>query len=429
MDQTYELDTLAVHGGYEPDSAERSVVPPIYQTNAYAFESVEQATNVFNLSEAGNIYSRITNPTVAVLEERVNQMEGGVGAVAMASGHAAIFNSIVNLAGTGDEVVSSQQIYGGAVNLLGVTLANIGIHTTFVDVADLSAWEAAVTDKTKAFFVETVGNPNANIADISAIADIAHKYGIPLIVDSTLTTPMLIRPFDFGADIIIHSATKYLSGQGNSMAGIVVDSGNFKWEGNPRFPQYNTPDKSYHGLVYGKDVGDAGFITRLRTLQLRDIGACLSPFNAFLILTGIETLGLRMERHCENAQTVAEFLEQHPAVDRVHYPLLPESEDYALAEKYLPDGCGAVFTFELKGGREAGAKFINSVKLFRHVANLGDARSLVIHPATTTHSQLSDQQLLDSGISPGTVRLSIGIENIKDILEDLEQAIDEATKK
>lgn len=427
MEKNYELETLAVHGGYTPDDAERSVVPPIYQTNAYAFESVEQAASVFDLSAAGNIYSRITNPTVSFLEERVNLMEGGVGAVAMSSGHAAIFNTILNLAGTGDEIVSSQNIYGGAVNLLGVTLENLGITTHFVPVRDLSAWENAVTDKTKAFFVETVGNPNADVADIRAIADIANKHGIPLIVDSTLTTPYLFKPFEHGADIIIHSATKYLSGQGNSMAGVVVDSGNFVWKDNPRFPQFNRPDKSYHGLNFGSDVGNAGFIVRLRTLLLRDIGACLSPFNAFLVLSGMETLCLRMERHCENAQAVAEFLSQQPAVEKVHFPLLPDSEDYALAKKYYPNGVGAVFTFELKGGRDAGAKFMDSLELLQIVANLGDTRSLVIHPATTTHSQLSDQQLRDSGISPGTVRLSIGIENKKDIIADLEQAIQAAT--
>lgn len=419
---SYSLDTLAVHAGYTPDSAEHCTVPPIYQSNAYAFESVEHAKSLFELKTPGNIYSRLTNPTVSILEERVNAMEGGVGAVAMASGHAAMFNTFLNLAETGDEIVSSLMIYGGAINMMGVTLNRLGIKVRFVDPDDFDAWEAAINDRTKALFVEVVGNPNANVADLEKLADIAHRHNIPLVVDSTLTTPCLIRPIEHGADIVVHSATKYLGGQGNSMAGVVVDSGNFRFEDNERFPQYNTPDVSYHGLVFGKDCGNAGFITRLRALLLRDIGACLSPFNAFLVLTGMETLPLRMRRHCDNAMAVAEFLQAHPAVESVNYPLLQGNRYYETARKYLPNGASSCFTFVLKGGLSAGIQFMESLKLFRNVSNLGDTRSMVSHPATTTHSQLSEQQMADSGITPGTVRISVGIEGEQDLIADLDQA-------
>lgn len=427
-DRKLSLDTISVHGGYTPDAAERAVNVPIYQTNAYAFESPQHAAELFALERPGNIYTRLSNPTVSALEERVSLLEGGVGAVAMSSGHAVIFNTILNLAGAGDEIVSSICIYGGAINLLGVTLKNIGIKTVFVDPDDFGGWEAAITPKTKAFFVELIGNPNANIADIEKIAGIAHRHGVPLIVDSTFATPIMCRPFEFGADLIIHSATKYLGGQGNSMAGVVVDSGNFKFAGNDRFPQYNAPDKSYHGFNFGTDCGNAGFITRMRALILRDIGACLSPFNAFLVLCGIETLHLRMRRHFDNALKIAVYLDANPNVSFVNYPGLEDNKYYSLTQKYLPGGAGAVFTFGLKGGREAGIKFIESLRLFMHVANLGDTRSLVIHPATTTHSQLSDEQLVAAGISAETVRLSIGIEDPDDLIADLEQAIEKAIK-
>lgn len=429
MSDVFKPETIAVQGGYDPaENESHTTTVPIYQSNAYDFGSVETAAGRFDLSESGNIYTRITNPTVACLENRVNELEGGVGAVAFSSGHAAIFSSILNIACAGDEIVSSRQIYGGAINLLDHTLKNIGIETKFVDVDDLAAWEEAITPKTRAFFIEIVGNPNANVADVEKIAEIAHRHNIPLIADSTFTTPALIRPFEYGVDIVIHSATKFLGGQGNSMAGIVVDSGNFQWLDNERFPLFNAPDPSYHGIVFAKDVGDAGFAARLRTQLLRDVGSCLSPFNAFLILNGIETLFLRMPRHCENALTTAEFLEKHPLVEKVHYPFLPSDEYYPLAKKYLPKGAGSVFTFELKGGRDAGIKFLNSLKLFRIVANVGDTKSLAIHPASTTHSQLSDQQLIDGGITSGTVRLSVGIENIEDILADLQQALEASDK-
>lgn len=423
-----KFNTLAIHAGQTPDTDTHSIAAPIYQTTAYAFDSSEHAKELFELKAPGNIYSRLSNPTSDLLERRVAALEGGVGALAMASGHAAIFNTILNLAVAGDEVVSSICIYGGAINLFGVTLKNLGINVKFVDPDDFDAWENAVTEKTKAFFVETVGNPNANVADIERLAQIAHSHGIPLIVDSTFTTPYLCRPFEFGADFIIHSATKFLGGHGTSMCGIIVDSGKFVFEGNERFPQYNEPDVSYHGAVFAKDFGSAGFITRLRALILRDLGACLSPFNAFLILQGIETLPLRMERHYQNALGVAKYLQQHPMVEFVNFPGLPDNRYHALQEKYMPLGCGSVFTFGLKGSRETGAKFIDSLKLFGNVANVGDVRSLVIHPATTTHSQLSDEQLRGAGITAQTIRLSVGLEDLEDLIADLSQAIEAACR-
>lgn len=418
----YKFDTKVIHSGYERDPATHSVVPPIYPTNAYIFDNAENAKKLFSLEEPGNIYSRLGNPTCDVLEKRIADLDGGVGALAFSSGHAAIFNTVVNLCSQGDEIVSSANIYGGAINLLGVTLDRLGVKVRFVDPDDLEAWEKAVTPNTKMFFTEVVGNPNANVSDLSAIADIAHKHGIPLVTDSTFTTPYLCRPIEFGADIVIHSATKFLSGHGSVMAGIVVDSGRFNFKDNPRFSLYNDPDPSYHGLVFA-DLGAPAFIMRLRALITRDLGACLSPFNAYITLLGVETLPLRMDRHCENALACAEFLEQRPEVEKVHCPMLKSSEYYGLAQKYAPKGTGGVFTFELKGGREAGRKFMDSLKLLKIVANVGDVRSMVIHPATTTHSQLSSEQLRAAGITENTVRLSIGLEDKQDIIADLEQAI------
>lgn len=427
-EKNFGFDTLAVRAGYVPDSDQHSVAPPIYMTNAYAFESVEYAKELFELNRPGNIYTRLSNPTTDVLEKRVAALDGGAAAVAMSSGHGVMFSTFLNLAQAGDEIVSSICIYGGAINMMGVTLGNLGIKTRFVDPANLEEWEAAVTDRTKAFFVELIGNPNANVADIAAIAAIAHRHGIPMIVDSTFTTPALCRPILHGADIVIHSATKFLCGNGTAMCGIAVDAGTFRFEGNPRFPQYNNPDVSYHGRVFATDFGNVGFAARLRALILRDIGACLSPFNAFLCLNGIETLSLRMKKHSENALAVARHLAAHPGVDFVNYPGLESSPYYALAQKYLPQGAGGVLTFGLKGSRETGARFIDSLKLLMNVANVGDARSMVIHPATTTHSQLSDEQLVRSGISPQTVRLSAGLEDVSDILADLDAAIAAAQK-
>jgi O-acetylhomoserine (thiol)-lyase len=417
------FDTLMIHAGQKPDSDTMSRTLPIYQTTAYAFKSVEHAQNLFALKEEGNIYTRLQNPTNDVLEKRIAELDGGVGGLATASGHAAMFMTFVNLCNTGDEIVSSICIYGGAINMMGLSLRKLGINVNFVDPDDLNAWEAAVTDKTKAFFVEAVGNPNANVADIEKIAEIAHRHGIPLIVDSTFTTPYLVRPIEWGADIVIHSATKFLGGHGTSMEGLVIDSGKFEWLGNPRFPDFNIPDEGYHGMVYGRDCGKAAFITKLRVHVLRDYGSAASPFNTFMILQGVETLSLRMKKHCENAVKIAQYLSDSPFVDFVNYPALKSSKYYELAQKYLPLGCGGVFTFGLKGNRETGAKFIEALKIFSHVANVGDVRSLVIHPASTTHSQLTDSQLFASGITPTTIRLSIGLEDADDLIFDLEQAM------
>lgn len=422
------FDTLAVRAGYVPDSDQHSVATPLYMTNAYAFESVEHAKELFELKAAGNIYTRLSNPTVDVLEKRVAALDGGIAAVAMSSGHGVMFSTFINLAQAGDEIVSSICIYGGAINMMGITMGNLGIKTKFVDPSKLEEWENAITEKTKAFFVEVVGNPNANVADIEAIAAIAHRNGIPMIVDSTFTTPALCRPIEHGADIVIHSATKFLCGNGTAMCGIAVDAGTFSFADNPRFPQYNNPDHSYHGKVFAKDFGNVGFATRLRTLILRDIGACLSPFNAFLCLNGIETLSLRMKKHSENALAVAQHLAEHPDIEFVNYPKLKSSPYYELSEKYLSNGAGGVMTFGLKGSRETGAKFIDSLKLLMNVANVGDSRSMVIHPATTTHSQLTDDQLVRSGITPQTIRLSVGIEDVADIISDLDSAIAVAKK-
>ena len=423
MDKNYSIDTLAVHAGYETDEATMSVTPPLYMTNAYVFNDAAHARTLFELKEPGNIYTRLQNPTSDILEKRVAALDGGVGALAFSSGHAAIFNSIINLCSEGDEMVSSINIYGGAINLLGVTLDRLGIKVKFVNPDNLDEWENAVTDKTKLFFTEVIGNPNANVSDLSAIAEIAHKHGIPFMVDSTFTTPYLCRPIEFGADFVVHSATKFLGGHGQVMSGVVVDSGKFVFKGNKRFPLMNEPDVSYHGVVFA-DLGETAFISRLRALVTRDIGACPSPYNSYAILTGLETLSLRMQRHCENALAVAQFLESHEKVEKVNYPALPSSPYHELLKKYCPKGAGGVFTFVLKGGKPAGEKFMNSLELLQIVANVGDARSQVIHPASTTHSQLSAQQLIDAGISEGTVRLSIGIEDKADIIADIKQALD-----
>lgn len=421
-DKEYGFDTLMIHAGTEPDPVTHAVNLPVYQATAYTFDSTEHARRLFELAEPGNIYTRLSNPTVDALERRVAALDGGIGALAMSSGHAVMVAAFLNLASQGDEIVSSICIYGGAINMMGVTLGRMGINVKFVDPDDLSAWENAVTDKTKAFFVEAVGNPNVNLSDIEAIAAIAHKHGIPMIVDSTFTTPYLIQPIRYGADYVIHSATKFLGGHGTAMCGIVTDAGTFQFKGNPRFPLYNEPDVSYHGVVFA-DMGEGAFITRLRALVLRDMGACCAPMNAFLILQGIETLSLRMRRHSESALAVAKYLSENPDVSFVHYPGLPGDTYYQRAEKYLPRGAGGVMTFGVKGGRAACAKFIDSLKLITHVANVGDVRTLVIHPATTTHSQLSDEQLAQAGITAETIRLSVGLEDVTDIIADIEQAI------
>lgn len=421
--ENYSIDTLAVHAGYETDKATHSVTPPLYLTNAYQFENAEHARALFELKEPGNIYTRLQNPTTDIFEARMAALDGGVGGMMFASGHAAIFNTIVNLCCQGDELVSSINIYGGAINLLGVTLDRLGIKVKFVNPDNMEEWENAVTDKTKLFFTELIGNPNANVSDIEKIAEIAHSHGIPFMVDSTFTTPYLCRPIEFGADLVIHSATKFISGHGQVMAGVIVDSGNFDFKGNPRFPLFNEPDVSYHGVVFA-DLGKAAFLGRLRALVTRDIGACPSPYNALVCLTGVQTLSLRMARHCENALAVAKFLESHDKVEKVNYPALESSPYYELCKKYCPKGAGGVFTFQLKGGKKAGETFMNSLKLLQIVANVGDVRSQVIHPASTTHSQLSSEQLVAAGITEGTVRLSIGIEDKVDIINDIAQALD-----
>lgn len=419
----YQFETIQIHGGHTPDKETNSRAVPIYQTTSYTFDDTQDAAEKFALSKAGNIYTRITNPTTAVLEDRLNELEGGVGAVAVASGTAAVTYAIQNLASSGDHIVSASTLYGGTFNLFAHTLPEFGITTTFVEPDHLSNFEEAIKENTKAIFVETIGNPITNVADLEAIAEIAHKHELPLIVDNTFATAYLNRPFDFGADIVVYSATKFIGGHGVALGGVVIDSGKFNWA-NGKFPKLVEPDPSYHGLSYTKDVGAAAYITRLRVSLLRDTGAAISPFNSFLLILGLETLSLRLERHVENALAVAEFLTKHPKVEWVNYPGLTDNKYYELSKKYLPKGAGSVFTFGVKGGAEAGKQLINHVELFSLLANVGDAKSLIIHPASTTHSQLSEEELKASGTSPELIRLSIGIENIEDILGDLAQALD-----
>ncbi|WP_434565221.1 homocysteine synthase [Thermoanaerobacterium thermosaccharolyticum] len=423
-----KFDTLQVHAGQEPDPATGAVAVPIYQTSSYIFKDTEHAASLFSLKEPGNIYTRIMNPTNDVFEKRIAALEGGVGAVATASGSAAITYSILNILGTGDEIVSASTLYGGTYNLFALTLPKLGIKTTFVDPDDPENFRKAITDRTKALYIETIGNPGINIPDFEAIAKIAHENKIPLIVDNTFATPYLFRPFEYGADIVVHSATKFIGGHGTSIGGVIVDSGKFDWAGSGRFPEFVEPDPSYHGIKYVESFGPAAYITKLRVQLLRDTGASLSPFNAFLFLQGLETLSLRVQRHVENAQKVAEFLASNPNVTWVNYPGLKENKYHELAKKYLPKGAGAILTFGIKGGINAGIKFINSLELFSLLANVGDAKSLVIHPASTTHSQLSEEELALAGVTPDQIRLSIGIEDIDDILYDLDQALKKAAE-
>ena len=422
LPENLRFDSLAVHGGQEPDPTTGSRAVPIYQTTAYNFRDSEHAANLFGLKEAGNIYTRIMNPTTDVFEKRITALEGGVGALAFASGHAAISAAIFNIAQAGDEIVSSSTLYGGTYNMFAYTLPRLGINVNLVDASDPENFRKAITPKTKALYAEIIGNPKIDILDIEKVAAIAHENGIPLIVDSTFATPYLCRPFDFGADIVIHSATKFIGGHGTSMGGVVVDGGKFDW-GNGKFPLLSEPDPSYHDMSFSQALGNIAFIMRLRVQILRDLGACLSPFNSFQFLLGLETLHLRMQRHAENAQKVAEFLAKHEQVSWVSYPGLESHPDNKLAKKYLPKGPGSILTFGIKDGLEAGRKFINSLKLFSLLANVGDAKSLVIHPASTTHSQLTPEQLVSAGVPEDMVRLSLGIEDAQDIIEDLEQAL------
>jgi O-acetylhomoserine (thiol)-lyase len=422
-ERSWSLETIAVHGGQQVDPSTLSRAVPLYQTTSYVFRDTEHAARLFGLQEFGNIYTRIMNPTTDVFEQRMAQLEGGAGALAVASGQAAITYSILNIAGAGDEIVSATSLYGGTHNLFAVTLPKLGIHVRFVDPADPENFRRAITDRTKALYIESIGNPKCDVPDIEAIAAIAHEHGLPLIVDNTFATPYLLRPIDYGADIVVHSATKFIGGHGTSIGGVIVDSGRFDWRASGRFPGLTEPDPSYHGVVYTDAFGPLAYILKARVQLLRDMGAALSPFNAWLFLQGLETLHLRMQRHSENALAVARFLEAHPAVESVSYPGLESHPSHALAKKYLPKGQGAILTFEVRGGVEAGRRVIESVRLFSHLANVGDSKSLIIHPASTTHQQLTPEAQLAAGVTPGMIRLSVGTEAIQDILDDLDQAL------
>ncbi len=424
----YHFNTLAVHGGHDGDPATHSRAVPIYQTTSYLFDSAEHAASLFGLQEFGNIYSRIMNPTQDVLEKRVAALEGGMAALAFSSGQAAETLAILTLANAGDEIISTTSLYGGTYNLFHYTLPKLGITVRFVDAEDERALRAAINDKTKAIYTETVGNPKLDIVDIEKLAAIAHENRLPLIIDNTTPSPALCRPIEHGADLVIHSLTKFIGGHGTSIGGIIVDAGKFDWKASGRFPDFTTPDPSYHGLVYTDAFGPLAFILKARVQSLRDIGACISPFNAFLILQGAETLHLRLERHSENAMEVAKFLQSHPQVESVNYPGLESSPFFERTKKYMPTGAGALITFNIRGGLEAGKKFINSVKLISLLANIGDAKSLVIHPASTTHSQLSEEEQASTGVTPGLVRLSIGIEDVRDIVADIDSALKVATR-
>jgi O-acetylhomoserine (thiol)-lyase len=421
----YGFTTRQLHAGQVADPTTNSRAVPIYQTTAYQFKNTEHAANLFALKEFGNIYTRIMNPTNDVFEQRIASLEGGVGALAVSSGHAAQFQAIFTLVGAGDHIVSASTLYGGTFNQFVYSFPRLGIEVTLVDPGDPENFRRAIRPNTKILYGETLGNPSINIFPFEEVAKIGKEFGIPLMIDNTFATPYLFRPFEWGANIVVHSATKFIGGHGTSIGGVIVDGGNFEWKGNPRFPNFNTPDDSYHGLVYG-DLAAAGlppFIIKARVQILRDYGGSLSPFNSFLFLQGLETLSLRIERHVANALKVAEFLKAHPKVTWVAYPGLKDSPEYKAAQKYLPKGPGSILGFGIKGGAEAGRKFIESLVLFSHVANVGDAKSLAIHPATTTHSQLNEEQQKSAGVSPDFVRLSIGIEDIEDILWDLDQAL------
>ena len=427
MEKKPGFDTVALHGGQQPDPTTGSRAVPIYQTTSYVFKSSEHAANLFGLKEFGNIYTRIMNPTWDVLEQRIAQLEGGVAALVTASGQAAETYAILNIANSGDHIVSSSSLYGGTYNLFHYTLPKLGIEVTFVDPSDPENFRKAVKPNTKLFFAETLGNPKNDMLDIEAVAKVAHGEGVPLIIDNTVATPYLCRPLDWGADIVIHSLTKFLGGHGTSIGGIIVDGGKFDWTSG-RFPGLTEPDPSYHGLKFSEALGNIAYIIKARVQLLRDMGAALSPFNAFLVLQGVETLSLRVQRHSDNAMAVAKFLEGHPAVSWVNYPGLPSHPQHALARKYLAHGFGAIIGFGIKGGLKAGVKFIDSVKLLSHLANIGDAKSLVIHPASTTHQQLSAKEQVESGVTGDFIRLSVGIEDVDDIKADIDQALTASQK-
>ena len=417
----YKFETLQLHVGQETaDPTTNSRAVPIYQTTSYVFHNSQHAADRFGLADAGNIYGRLTNSTQDVLEKRVAALEGGSAALALASGAAAISYTIEALAANGGHIVSQKTIYGGSYNLLAHTLPQYGISTTFVDAHNLKEVEGAIQENTRAIYLETLGNPNSDIPDIDAIAEIAHRHGLPLVIDNTFGTPYLIRPIEHGADIVVHSATKFLGGHGTTLGGIIVESGKFNWKASGKYPNIASPNPSYHGVSFYDAVGPAAFVTYIRAILLRDTGATISPFNAFLLLQGVETLSLRLDRHAENTKKVVEFLSKHPQVQKVNHPSLPDHPDHALYQKYFPNGGASIFTFEIKGGKEAAWKFIDNLKIFSLLANVADVKSLVIHPASTTHSQLNDEELADQGITQSTIRLSIGTEHIDDIIADLE---------
>lgn len=422
MERKLGFDSIALHGGQSPDASTGARAVPIYQTTSFVFKDTTHAANLFGLKEFGNIYTRIMNPTCDVLEQRVAALEGGVGALATASGQAAETLAILNIASAGDQIVSSESLYGGTYNLFHYTLPKMGIEAAFVDPRNPQNFKRAITSKTRLVYAETLGNPKNDMLDIEAVAKIAHDAGVPLIIDNTVATPYLCRPFDWGADIVVHSLTKFLGGHGNSLGGMIVDSGKFDWA-NGRFPQLVEPDPSYHGMKFVETFGNLAYILKARVHLLRDLGPALSPFNAFLILQGVETLSLRVQRHCDNALKVAQFLEVHPAVKWVNYPGLESHPTHALAKKYLQNGYGAILGFGIKGGLQAGIKFINALGLVSHLANIGDAKSLVIHPASTTHQQLSPQEQVATGVTEDFVRLSIGLETVGDIIADIDHAL------
>ena len=423
-ERNLKFETLQLHVGQEqPDPVTDARAVPIYQTSSYVFRNSEHAAARFGLSDAGNIYGRLTNPTEDVFEKRIAALEGGVAALAVASGAAAISYTIQNLAQAGDHIVAAKNIYGGTYNLLAHTLPQYGVNTTFVDPFNYEEVEAAIQDNTKAVFIETLGNPNSDVVDIEKLAEIAHAHKIPLAIDNTFATPYLVRPIEYGADIVVHSATKFIGGHGTTIGGVIIDSGKFDWEASGKFPSLTEPNPSYHGISFTKAVGAAAFVTKIRAILLRDTGATLSPFHAFFFLQGLETLSLRVERHVENALKVVDYLNNHPLVETVHHPSISDDpEQQALYKKYFPNGGGSIFTFEIKGDAEKAKAFIDNLELFSLLANVADVKSLVIHPASTTHSQLNEEELADQGIKPNTIRLSIGTENIDDIIEDLEEA-------
>ncbi|MCL2013666.1 MAG: O-acetylhomoserine aminocarboxypropyltransferase/cysteine synthase [Oscillospiraceae bacterium] len=424
MNKNLKFETLQLHAGQEiPDPATDSRAVPLYLTTSFVFKDCQQAANRFNLSEGGNIYTRIMNPTTDAFEQRMAALEGGVGALATASGMSAVMYSIQNIACAGHNIVSDRHLYGGTYNLLAHTLPDLGIKTTFVNGCDPENFEKAIDENTRAIFLESLGNPNSDVMDIEKSAKIAHKHGIPLIVDNTFSTPFLLRPFEYGADIVVHSATKFIGGHGTVIGGVIVDSGKFDWAANDKFPGISKPNASYHGVVFSDAVKELAYIIKARVTLLRDSGACISPFNSFMLLQGLETLSLRVERHTQNALKAVEYLSAHPKIEKVNHPAVASHPDHALYKKYYPNGAGSIFTIEVKGGKEATMKFVDNLKLFSLLANVADAKSLVIHPATTTHSQLNEIEMSEQDIRPNTVRISIGIEHIDDIIADLEQAL------